>query len=77
MKEADVEMLEGDRKVPGCAAADHFRQRTAVHCQAFIRISGMTHVRTAPYYPQAKAKPESWNKASKGECIRPFVRASG
>ena len=31
----------------------------------------MTHVRTAPYYPQSNGKIERWHKSLKGECIRP------
>jgi putative transposase len=37
----------------------------------FIRISGMTHVRTSPYYPQSNGKIERWHKSLKGECIGP------
>ncbi|HTW30957.1 MAG TPA: integrase core domain-containing protein, partial [Candidatus Sulfotelmatobacter sp.] len=37
----------------------------------FIRISGMTHVRTSPYYPQSNGKIERWHKSLKSECIRP------
>ena len=37
----------------------------------FIRISGMTHVRTSPYCPQSNGKIERWHKSLKGECIRP------
>jgi hypothetical protein len=36
----------------------------------FIRIYGMTHVRTSPYYPQSNGKMERWFKTLKGECIR-------
>ena len=32
----------------------------------FIRISGMTHVRTQPYYPQSNGKIERWHKSLKG-----------
>jgi len=31
----------------------------------------MTHVRTAPFYPQSNGKIERWHKSLKGECIRP------
>ena len=31
----------------------------------------MTHVRTAPYYPQSNGKLERWHKSLKSECIRP------
>jgi putative transposase len=39
--------------------------------EEFIRISGMTHVRTSPFYPQSNGKIERWHKSLKGECIRP------
>ena len=37
----------------------------------FIRLAGMNHVRTAPYYPQSNAKKERWHHTLKSECIRP------
>jgi len=37
----------------------------------FIRISGMTRVRTSPYYPQSNGKIKRWHRSLKGECIRP------
>jgi len=37
----------------------------------FIRICGMTHVRTSPYYPQSNGKLERYHRTIKGECIRP------
>jgi len=42
----------------------------------FIRISGMTHVRTTPYYPQSNGKIERWNKSIKTQGIRPGVPLS-
>ena len=36
----------------------------------FIRICGMTHVRTAPYYPQSNGKIERFHRTIKGDCIR-------
>ncbi len=42
--------------------------------EEFIRISGMTHVRTSPYYPQSNGKIERWHKSLKAECIRPGRR---
>ena len=37
----------------------------------FIRVCGMTHVRTSPYYPQSNGKIERWHGSLKRECIRP------
>ena len=39
--------------------------------KAFIRLAGMTHVRTSPYHPQSNGKIERWHKTLKSECIRP------
>ena len=38
--------------------------------KTFIRISGMTHVRTAPYYPQSNGI-ERWHKTIKSDALRP------
>src|SRR5690348_10307936 len=51
--------------------SDNGPQFIAKDFKEFIRISGMTHVRTAPYYPQSNGKIERWYKSLKGECIRP------
>ena len=42
----------------------------------FIRISGMTHVRTSPFYPQSNGKLERWHKSLTSECIRPLTPLS-
>ena len=42
----------------------------------FIRMSGMTHVRTSPYYPQSNGKLERWHGSLKRECVRPAAPAS-
>lgn len=39
----------------------------------FIRLTGMTHVRTSPYYSQSYGKIERWHKTLKGTR---YVRAS-
>lgn len=43
--------------------------------QHFIRLAGMSHVRTSPYYPQSKssgpAEIERFHKTIKSEGIRP------
>jgi hypothetical protein len=59
---------------PGGAAriiSDNGPQFIAKDFKEFIRVSGMTHVRTSPYYPQSNGKIECWHKSLKGECIRP------
>jgi transposase InsO family protein len=50
--------------------ADNGPQFLAKDFPEFIRICGMTHVRTSPYYPQSNGKRERWSKTLKGECIR-------
>jgi len=42
----------------------------------FIRQSGMTHVKTSPYYPQSNGKIERWHQTLKADCIRPHVPLS-
>ena len=37
----------------------------------FIRICGMTHARTSPFYPPSNGKLERYHWTLKGECIRP------
>ena len=51
--------------------SDNGPQFIAKDFKEFIRISGMTHVRTSPYYPQSNGKIERWHKSLKTECIRP------
>ncbi len=34
-------------------------------------MSGMTHVRTSPYYPQSNGKIERWHQTLKATAIRP------
>jgi transposase InsO family protein len=36
-----------------------------------MRIFGLSHVRTSPYYPQSNGKLERWHGTLKDECIRP------
>jgi transposase InsO family protein len=36
----------------------------------FIRVAGMTHVKTSPYYPQSNGKIERYHRTIKGDCIR-------
>jgi putative transposase len=50
--------------------SDNGPQFIAKDFKEFIRICGMAHVRTSPYYPQSNGKIERWHKTLKGECIR-------
>jgi putative transposase len=51
--------------------SDNGPQFVAKDFKEFIRLTGMTHVRTAPYYPQSNGKIERWHKTLKGDAIRP------
>jgi putative transposase len=56
--------------------SDNGPQFIAKDFKEFIRIAGMTHVKTSPYYPQSNGKMERWYKTIKGECIRVLVPLS-
>jgi putative transposase len=56
--------------------SDNGPQFIAKDFKEFIRITGMTHVKTSPYYPQSNGKIERWYKTLKGECIRVSVPLS-
>src|SRR5437870_285951 len=51
--------------------SDNGPQFIARDFKQFIRIAGMTHVKTSPYYPQSNGKLERYHKTLKSECIRP------
>jgi transposase InsO family protein len=76
MKELDIEAIaqyakeqypEARRRIisdngPGFIANDF---------KSFARLSGMTHVRVSPYYPQSNGKLERYPKTLKSQCNRP------
>jgi len=81
MEEIDVETIiqRGREKFPGVTPriiSDNGPQFIAKDFKEFIRIAGMTHVRTSPYYPQSNGKIERFHKTIKGECIRVQVPLS-
>ena len=81
MTEADVEIIiqRAREKFPGVGPriiSDNGPQFIAKDFKEFIRICGMTHVRTSPYYPQSNGKLERWHRSIKSECIRPGVPLS-
>ena len=51
--------------------SDNGPQFIAKDFKEFIRLSGITHVRTSPYYPQSNGKQERWHSTLKRDCIRP------
>ncbi len=81
MTEKDVEIIlqRAREKFPQATPRiifDNGPQFIAKNFKAFIRMAGMTHVRTSPYYPQSNGKLERWHKTIKHECIRPKVTLS-
>jgi putative transposase len=76
MTEADVEQViqRGRERFPGVRPriiSDNGPQFIARDFKEFIRLCGMTHARTSPYYPQSNGKIERWHRILKEECIRP------
>ncbi|MCK6484838.1 MAG: DDE-type integrase/transposase/recombinase [Phycisphaerae bacterium] len=81
MTEREIEILiqRAREAYPGAAPriiSDNGPQFIARDFKEFVRICGMTHVRTSPYYPQSNGKLERWHKSLKSECIRPGTRLS-
>jgi putative transposase len=76
MKEAEVEIIIERAKELYPEArpriiSDNGPQFIARDFKEFIRVSGMTHVRTSPYYPESNGKLERFHQSIKRECIRP------
>jgi putative transposase len=81
MEEIDVEaiMQRAREAYPNARPriiTDNGPQFIAKGFKEFIRVAGMTHVKTSPYYPQSNGKIERWHKTLKGECIRVKVPLS-
>ena len=67
----DTSLLE---KYPGVKArviTDNSPQFVARDFKEFIRIAGLTHVKTSPYYPRFNGKIERWHQTLKADCLRP------
>jgi putative transposase len=76
MTEREVEIIvqRGREKFPGMQPrmiSDNGPQFIAKDFKEFIRLCGMTHVKTSFYYPQSNGKKERWYQTLKRECIRP------
>src|SRR2546427_7096392 len=70
MTEAEIEVIlqRAREKYPEAKPriiSDNGPQFIARDFKEFIRIAGMTHVRTSPYYPQSNGKLERWHKSLK------------
>ena len=75
MTEQDVEViiqraLEKHPDQKPRIITDNGPQFIARDFKQFIRLTGITHVRTSPYYPQSNGKLERWHGSLKQECIR-------
>ena len=81
MTEAQVELIieRAKEQYPQARArviSDNGPQFIARDFKEYSKISGMTHVRTSPYYPQSNGKIERWHKTLKEESIRQKVPLS-
>jgi hypothetical protein len=76
MKESDIELVlqRAREKFPEARPriiSDNGPQFIARDFKEFIRLTGMTHVRTRPYYPQSNGKCERVIQTIKVEGLRP------
>jgi transposase InsO family protein len=76
MTERDVETIlqRARERFPDASPriiSDNGPQFIAKDFKEFIRVCGMTHVRTSPYYPQSNGKLERFHRTIKADCIRP------
>lgn len=76
MTEADVELIvqRALERYPGVTPriiSDNGPQFIARDFKDFIRLSGLSHVRTSPYYPQSNGKLKRYHRTIKSNCIRP------
>ena len=75
MTERDVEIIlqRAREKFPDArprVISDNGPQFISRDFREYIRICGMTHVKTSPYYPQSNGKYERYNQTMKRESIR-------
>jgi len=72
--DAEIVVQRAREKFPGETPriiSDNGPQFVAKDFKQFVRLCGMTHVTTSPYYPQSNGKKERWFGTLKQECIRP------
>ena len=80
-QKADVETIvqRALEKHPGKTPrilSDNGPRFIAKDFKSFIRLHGLTHVRTSPDSPQSNGKFERWHGSLKKECIRPVAPTS-
>ncbi len=76
MEEIDIEAIlqRAREKFPGQTPriiSDNGPQFISRDFKQFVRLCGMTHIRTSPYYPQSNGKLERYHRTIKSDCIRP------
>jgi transposase InsO family protein len=81
MTEKEIELIieRARERFPGVSPriiSDNGPQFIAKDFKEYVRLCGMTHVRTSPFYPQSNGKIEAWHKTLKRECIRPHAPGS-
>jgi transposase InsO family protein len=81
MTEADIECIlqRARERYPQARPriiSDNGPQFIAKDFKEFIRLAGMTHVRTSPHYPQSNGKIERWHKTLKSDALRPAAPSS-
>lgn len=81
MTENDVALVIecAKEKFPGVAPriiSDNGPQFIAKDFKEYIRLSGMTQVKTSPYYPHSNGKLERFSRTMKSEYIRPKTPVS-
>ena len=82
MTEAEIEIILQGAKEKNPEAkpriiSDNGPQFIARDFKEFIRISGMTHVRTSPYYPQSNGKLKRWPRAHRNDVERGTLANGG
>ena len=76
MKESEIELIvqQALEKYPGVTPriiSDNGPQFIARDFKEYIRLTGLSHVRTSPYYPQSNGKLERYHRTLKTDAIRP------
>lgn len=78
-REIELVVQRALERHPGCQPriiSDNGPQFIARDFKEFVRLVGLTHVRTSPYYPQSNGKLERWHASLKKECVRPAAPES-